>query len=64
MPHLAPVLPRSWTGASSPSFNCFWDGGGGIPWEIDQAKSPLGQRFDRELCPISGEIDNSEIDLF
>ena len=30
----------------------------GNPREIDQAKSPLGQRFDRQLHPASGEIDN------
>ena len=33
-------------------------GRAGDPREIDRAKSPLGQRFDRQLCPASGEIDN------
>ena len=30
----------------------------GDPREIDQAKSSLGQRFDRQMYPTSGEIDN------
>ena len=32
-------------------------GEGGRPREIDLAKSPLGQRFDKQLYPASGEID-------
>ena len=39
--------------------NCFRDRGReGNPQEIDQAKTPLGQRFDRQLYPSGGEIDN------
>ena len=39
--------------------NCFRDRGrAGDPREIDWAKSPLGQRFDRQLYPASEEIDN------
>ena len=30
----------------------------GDPREIDRAESPLGQRFDRQLYPARGEIDN------
>ena len=30
----------------------------GDPREIDRAKSAMGQRFDRQLYPASGEIDN------
>ena len=30
----------------------------GDPREIDRAKSPMGQRFDRQLYPASGEIDS------
>ena len=33
-------------------------GRAGNPREIDWTKSPLGQRFDRQLYPASGEIDN------
>ena len=33
-------------------------GRAGNPREIDWAESPLGQRFDRQLYPASGEIDN------
>ena len=33
-------------------------GKAGNPREIDWAKSPLGQKFDRQLYPTSGEIDN------
>ena len=33
-------------------------GRAGDPQEIDRAKSPLGQKFDRQLYPASGEIDN------
>ena len=38
-------------------------GRAGDPREIDQAKSSLGQRFDRQMYPISGEIDNSSLTL-
>ena len=31
--------------------------------EIDWAKSSLGQRFDRQLYPASGEIDNPSLTL-
>ena len=30
----------------------------GDPREIDRANSPQGQRFDRQLYPASGTIDN------
>ena len=35
----------------------------GNPKEIDWAKSPPGQRFDRQLYPASGEIDNPSLTL-
>ena len=38
-------------------------GRAGDPREIDQAKSSLGQRFDRQLYPTSGEIDNPLLTL-
>ena len=33
-------------------------GRAGDPRKIHWAKSPLGQRFDRQLYPASGDIDN------
>ena len=33
------------------------------PREINWAKSPLGQRFDGQLYPASGEIDNPSLTL-
>ena len=38
-------------------------GRAGDPREIDQAKLSLGQRFDRQLYPTSGEIDNPSLAL-
>ena len=35
----------------------------GDPREIDQAKSSLGQRFDRQLYPTSAEVDNPSLTL-
>ena len=35
----------------------------GNPREIDGTKSSLGQRFDRQLYPASGEIDNPSLTL-
>ena len=35
----------------------------GNPKKIDWAKSPLGQRFDRQLYPACGEIDNPSLTL-
>ena len=35
----------------------------GDPREIDRAKSPQGQRFDRQLYPANGEIDNPSLTL-
>ena len=35
----------------------------GDPREIDQTKSLLGQRFDRQSYPASGEIDNPLLTL-
>ena len=33
-------------------------GRAGDPGEIDRTKSPMRQRFDRQLYPASGKIDN------
>ena len=33
------------------------------PRKFDQAKSSLGQRFDRQMYPTSGEIDNPSLTL-
>ena len=38
-------------------------GRAGDPREIDQAKPSLGQRFDRQMYPTSGEIDNPSLTL-
>ena len=38
-------------------------GRAGDPREIDQAKSSLGQRFDRQMYPTSGKIDNPSLTL-
>ena len=38
-------------------------GRAGDPREIDQAKSSLGQRFDRQTYATSGEIDNPSLAL-
>ena len=38
-------------------------GRAGDPREIDPAKLSLGQRFDRQLYPASGKIDNPSLTL-
>ena len=38
-------------------------GRAGDPGEIEGAKPPLGQRFDRQLYPPSGEIDSPSLTL-
>ena len=38
-------------------------GRSGDPREIEKAKLSLGQRFDRQLYPTSGEIDNPSLTL-
>ena len=38
-------------------------GRAGDPRENERAKSPLGQRFDRQLYPSSREIDNPSFTL-
>ena len=38
-------------------------GRAGDPREIDQAKSSLGQRFDRQMDPTSWETDNPSLTL-
>ena len=53
------MAPKEASSNYNAPINCFRDGvEGGRPPGIDRANSPQGRRFDRQLYPASGTIDN------